>query len=77
MRNNVFVNEALSNETIETMGGKTIGGLHGGNCDRMINEMISEHEQNLVKHKKFNIKSPDSHYLQHRDKFWNPADLPI
>jgi hypothetical protein len=73
----VFVNEALSNESFETWGVKTLGGLHGGNCDRMINEMISEHETSLLKHKTFVPKKTDSHFLQQTDKFWNPADLPI
>ena len=77
MKNNVFVNEALTNQSFESYGVKTLGGLHGGNFDTMIAGMIEEHNENLRKHSEFNPKNTDSHFLRQTDKFWNPADLPL
>ena len=66
----------MSNESIDSYGGKVAGGKFGGNFDKMIGEMLNKQKLTLEKHKKFDPKKTDSSFLQQTDKFWNPADLP-
>ena len=77
MKNNVWTNQALANESIEDYGAKIPGGRFGGNFDRMINDMIVDHSFGVQKHQKFDPKKPESDFLRQTDKFWTPADLPI
>ena len=76
MNTNVWTNEPMSNKSMESYGGQTIGGKFGGNYDQKMLGLIDNYELAKQKHKNFDPKKTDDYYLQQTDKFWSPNDLP-